>query len=111
MVSCDTTSDRPGSTQGALVDGAIAGAGFGMLFIVVNIAQIAVVVAILIHLYWPLGLVVLASTVPVVWVSMRTEKAYTRLSRAVQDETGDVASAVEEAAHGLRAKYVFLYLR
>jgi ATP-binding cassette subfamily B protein len=32
------------------------------------------VVAILIHLYWPLGLVVLASTVPVVWVSMRTEK-------------------------------------
>src|SRR3712207_9034277 len=48
--------------------------GFGMLFIVVNLAQIAVVVAILIHLYWPLGLVVLASTVPVVWVSMRTEK-------------------------------------
>ena len=81
--------------------------GFGMLFIVVNIAQIAVVVAILIHLYWPLGLVVLASTVPVVWVSMRTEKAYTRLSRAVQDETGDVASAVEEAAHGLRATKSF----
>ena len=66
--------------------------GFGMLFIVVNLVQIAVVVAILLHLYWPLGLVVLASTVPVVWVSLRTEKAYTRLSRAVQDETGDVAS-------------------
>jgi ATP-binding cassette subfamily B protein len=81
--------------------------GFGMLFIVVNIAQIAVVVAILIHLYWPLGLVVLASTAPVVWVSMRTEKVYTRLSRAVQDETGDVASAVEEAAHGLRATKSF----
>jgi ATP-binding cassette subfamily B protein len=81
--------------------------GFGMLFIVVNIAQIAVVVAILIHLYWPLGLVVLASTVPVVWVSMRTEKTYTRLSRAVQDETGDVASAVDEAAHGLRATKSF----
>jgi ATP-binding cassette subfamily B protein len=81
--------------------------GFGMLFIVVNIAQIAVVVAILIQLYWPLGLVVLASTVPVVWVSMRTEKAYTRLSRAVQDETGDVASVVEEAAHGLRATKSF----
>ena len=77
--------------------------GFGMLFIVVNLVQIAVVVAILLHLYWPLGLVVLASTVPVVWVSLRTEKAYTRLSRAVQDETGDVASGVEEAAHGIRA--------
>ena len=77
--------------------------GFGLLFIVVNLAQIAVVVAILLHLYWPLGLVVLASTVPVVWVSLRTEKAYTRLSRAVQDQTGDVATAVEEAAHGVRA--------
>ena len=77
--------------------------GFGMLFIVVNIAQIAVVVAILLHLYWPLGLVVLTSTVPVIWISMRTEKTYTRLSRAVQDQTGDVASAVEEAAHGIRA--------
>ena len=55
--------------------------GFGMLFIVVNLVQIAVVVAILLSLYWPLGLVVLASTVPVVWVSLRTEKAYTRLSR------------------------------
>jgi ATP-binding cassette, subfamily B, bacterial len=77
--------------------------GFGLLFIVVNIAQIAVVVAILISLYWPLGLVVLASTVPVVVVCLRTEKAYTRLSRAVQDETGDVASMVEEAAHGIRA--------
>ena len=38
---------------------------------------------------------------------MRTEKAYTRLSRAVQDETGDVASSVEEAAHGLRATKSF----
>ena len=81
--------------------------GFGMVFIVVNIAQIPVVVAILIHLYWPLGLVVLASTMPVIWVSMRTEKVYTRLSRAVQDETGDVASAVEEMAHGLRVTKSF----
>ena len=33
------TSDRPGSRRGALVDGAIAGAGFGMLFIA--LAQIS----------------------------------------------------------------------
>jgi ATP-binding cassette subfamily B protein len=60
------------------------------------------VVGILVHLYWPLGLVVLASTVPITWVSLRTQKSYTRLSRAVQDQTGDVASAVEESAHGFR---------
>jgi ATP-binding cassette subfamily B protein len=76
--------------------------GFGLVFLAVNVLQILVVVGILIHLYWPLGLVVLASTVPVTWVSLRTEKVYTRLSRAVQDQTGDVASRVEEMAHAHR---------
>ena len=76
--------------------------GFGLVFLLVNILQILVVVGILIHLYWPLGLVVLASTIPVTWVSLRTEKVYTRLSRAVQDQTGDVASDVEEMAHAHR---------
>ena len=56
--------------------------GFGLLFIVMNMVQIAVVTAILLHLYWPLGLVVLGSTVPVIWVCLRNERAYTRLSRA-----------------------------
>ena len=36
------------------------------------------------------------------WVSLRTQKVYTRLSRAVQDQGGDVASSVEEMAHGHR---------
>lgn len=39
LVSRDTTSDRPGSSRGALVDGALAGAGFGILFIA--LAQIS----------------------------------------------------------------------
>lgn len=39
LVSRETTSDRPASTQGALVDGAIAGVGFGVLFIA--LAQIS----------------------------------------------------------------------
>jgi drug/metabolite transporter (DMT)-like permease len=39
LVSRDTASDRPGSTRGAVVDGALAGAGFGILFIA--LAQIS----------------------------------------------------------------------
>src|SRR3954447_3864539 len=39
--------------------------GFGLLFILTNIAQILVTTAILLHMYAPLGLVVLASTVPI----------------------------------------------
>ena len=76
--------------------------GFGLVFLGVNILQIVVVVLILVHLYWPLGLVVVASTVPLTLVSLRTQKVYTRLSRAVQDQTGDVASSVEEMAHAQR---------
>jgi drug/metabolite transporter (DMT)-like permease len=33
LVSRETTPDRPASTRGALVDGAIAGVGFGVLFV------------------------------------------------------------------------------
>jgi drug/metabolite transporter (DMT)-like permease len=39
LVSRETTSDRPAHTRGALVDGAVAGVGFGTLFIA--LAQIS----------------------------------------------------------------------
>ena len=81
--------------------------GFGLLFILTNIAQILVTTVILLNLYWPLGLVVLASTVPITALCLRNERAYTRLSRRVQDQNGDVASTVEEGAYGLRAIKAF----
>ena len=81
--------------------------GFGLLFIVMSVLQIAVTTAILLHLYWPLGLVVLGSTIPVTLACLRNERAYTRISRQVQDQTGDVASTVEEGAYGLRAIKAF----
>ena len=33
-------------------------AGFGLLFLVINILQVTVVTGVLLHMYWPLGLVV-----------------------------------------------------
>ena len=81
--------------------------GFGLLFIVISVLQIAVTTGILLHLYWPLGLVVLASTIPISLLCLRNERGYTRISRAVQDQTGDVASTVEEGAYGLRAIKAF----
>ncbi len=81
--------------------------GFGLLFILMSIAQIIVVTALLIQMYWPLGLIVLASTAPVSILCLRIEREYTRLSRKIQDETGDVASSVEESAHGLRVIKAF----
>lgn len=81
--------------------------GFGLLFIVMNILQILLVAGLLLHMYWPLGLVVVASIVPITWACLHNEKEYTRLSRRIQDQTGDVASAVEEGAHGLRVIKAF----
>ncbi len=81
--------------------------GFGMLFLIMNALQIAVVCALLLSMYWPLGLIVLASVVPIVFACLRNEREYTRLSREIQDQVGDVASSVEEGAYGLRVIKAF----
>jgi ATP-binding cassette subfamily B protein len=76
--------------------------GFGMLFLLVNITQVAVTTLVLLNMYWPLGLVVAATSAPIVWLSMRFEKAYVVVSRRVQDQQGDLATLAEEGAVGIR---------
>ena len=76
--------------------------GFGLLFLVINVLQVTVVTGVLLHMYWPLGLVVAAASAPIVWLSMRFEKAYVVVSRRVQDEQGDLATRAEEGAVGIR---------
>lgn len=76
--------------------------GFGLLFLVINVLQLVVVTGVLLHMYWPLGLLVAATSVPIIWLSTRFEKAYVVLSRQVQDEQGDLATRAEEGAVGIR---------
>jgi ATP-binding cassette, subfamily B, bacterial len=76
--------------------------GFGMLFLLVNITQVVVTTLVLLHMYWPLGLVVAATSAPIVWLSMRFEKGYVVVSRRVQDQQGDLATLAEEGAVGIR---------
>jgi ATP-binding cassette subfamily B protein len=76
---------------------------FGLVFLLLNILQIIIVTAILLAMYWPLGVVVLVSVLPVTVTVRRFERAFTRLSREAQDQAGHVATHVEEAALGLRA--------
>ncbi len=77
--------------------------GFGLLFLIINILQLTVVTILLLRLYEPLGLVVAVSAVPIILLSKRFETQYVVVSRRVQDQQGDVATAVEEAAVGYRA--------
>ncbi|HTX28357.1 MAG TPA: ABC transporter ATP-binding protein [Streptosporangiaceae bacterium] len=77
-------------------------AGFGLIFMVTNTITFIAVIALLIHLNWWLGLVTGAVFVPVVPICLRFEKRYRVLSRLVQDQQGDLATLVEEAATGIR---------
>nr|SBO98960.1 ABC transporter, transmembrane region [Nonomuraea gerenzanensis] len=81
--------------------------GFGGLFLVMNVLQVITVTVLLLNMYWPLGLLVLASVVPIVWTSQRFEKRYIKISRQVQDEQGDLATLVEESAIGIRTIKAF----
>jgi ATP-binding cassette subfamily B protein len=76
--------------------------GFGMLFLVINVLQLTLVTILLLSMYWPLGLVVAVTAIPIVWLSNRFEKKYVVVSRRVQDEQGDLATLSEEGAVGIR---------
>jgi ATP-binding cassette subfamily B protein len=81
--------------------------GFGAIFLVVNVVQYVAVVALLIATYPPLGLVVAAMTFPVIWLARQFGNEYSLLARRMQDQQGDLATAAEEAASGIRVTKAF----
>ncbi len=76
-------------------------AGFGTVFLITNVVTFVAVVALLIHLNWWLGLITGGIFLPVGIVSSRFERRYRVLSRQAQDQQGDLATYVEEAATGI----------
>src|SRR4051812_38688568 len=76
--------------------------GFGAVFLVVNLITCAVVSVLLLVTYWPLGVAVLVTTVPLTAFGLRWEKRYNAQSRLVQDDQGELATDVEEAVQGIR---------
>jgi len=81
--------------------------GFGVIFMVVNALTFVTVIVLLVRLYPPLGLLVLASALPIVWLSARFQRAYIGVSRRVQDQLGDLTTLVEESATGIRVIKAF----
>ncbi|MGI8532560.1 MAG: ABC transporter ATP-binding protein, partial [Geodermatophilaceae bacterium] len=76
--------------------------GFGLIFLLVNVSMFGVVVVLLFREYWPLGLLVALSAVPIMVLTLRFERQYILAARACQDLEGDVATVVEESAVGIR---------
>ncbi|HEY1332222.1 MAG TPA: ABC transporter ATP-binding protein [Actinomycetota bacterium] len=81
--------------------------GFGAIFLVVNAMQCLTVLVILLFIWWPLGILVMASMLPVGWLGKRFGSGYAQVSRLVQDQQGDLATLVEEAATGIRVTKAF----
>jgi ATP-binding cassette, subfamily B, bacterial len=77
-------------------------AGFGIVFFITNVWTFLLIVALLIHMNWWLGLITGCLFLPVAALCLRFEKKYRVLSRRYQDQTGDLATYVEEAAAGIR---------
>ena len=76
--------------------------GFAAVFLAVNLITCVVVVTLLLLTYWPLGLTVLLTTVPLSFLALRWERRYNIQSRRVQDEQGELTTDVEEAVQGIR---------
>ncbi len=81
--------------------------GFGAIYLIVNSMQYVAVLALLIATYWPLGVVVAVSTLPVIALARRFGARYAVVSRRLQDQQGDLATLAEEAASGIRVTKAF----
>jgi ATP-binding cassette, subfamily B, bacterial len=77
-------------------------AGFGTIFFVTNVVTFIAVIALLIRLNWWLGLITGCVFLPVLIICTRFERRYRVLSRRSQDQQGDLATYIEEAATGVR---------
>jgi ATP-binding cassette, subfamily B, bacterial len=77
-------------------------AGFGTIFLITNTITFIAVVLLLIRLNWWLGLLTGTLFLPVLWASIRFQRRYRVLARRSQDQQGDLATYVEEAATGIR---------
>ncbi|WP_431774960.1 ABC transporter ATP-binding protein [Streptomyces cucumeris] len=75
---------------------------FPLTFLVVNGVTVLAGFALLLSQEWTLGLVLVVPAVPLVILCSYFEKRYSTVARAVQDQTGDLTTVVEEGVLGVR---------
>ena len=80
---------------------------FGLVLFVANAVTIVIGLAVLFSFHWILGLIFLVCSIPI-WIrGFVFERTYHSMARVSQDQSGDLATSVEEAVHGIRVLKAF----
>lgn len=80
---------------------------FGSILLVVNVLTILIGAVVLYRWHWALGTTFIVVSIPLWFFGYRFEQRYGVLARRSQDQTGDLATAVEESVHGIRVLKAF----
>ena len=80
---------------------------FGLVLLIVNTMTIAIGFLFLISINWMLGLLFLVCSIPLWIYGFLFENKYSTVARRSQDQTGDLATSVEESVHGIRVLKAF----
>lgn len=76
--------------------------GFGLIFLIVNVVQFLAITVIMLFLNPTLTIFTAAMAIPIALLARRLNRRYHVYSRQVQDDTGDLATEIEEATTGIR---------
>ncbi|WP_190209374.1 ABC transporter ATP-binding protein [Kitasatospora indigofera] len=80
---------------------------FPLVFLVVNSLMFAAGTAVMFVLDWRLALITLLPAVPLIVLTRHFESGYSLAARRAQDQTGDLATVIEESVLGIRILKAF----
>ena len=80
---------------------------FGLVLLIANLITLIVGLVVLFTFNFWLGLIYLVASMPIFIVGFRFEKGYGEVARLSQDQSGDLATRVEQAVHGVRVLKAF----
>jgi len=80
---------------------------FGIILLVVNVLTVIIGFIFLVSISWVLGVIFIICSAPLWIFSYKFEAKYSEISRRSQDQSGDLATTVEESVHGIRVLKAF----
>ena len=82
-------------------------AAFGAIFFLIISGHVVVTFVLLLRLHAPMAIVTMLAMLPILELCRRFQKQYHEVVRQVQDQTGDLATTIEEGAKGIRVLKAF----